>query len=180
MFEKYNEKARRVIFFARYESSEDGSPYIETEHILLAICRESRSLMARMLGSEEATEKLEQKLRQRRPRGAKISTSVDLPISNESKRVLAYAAEEAERFAHRHIGVEHLLLGLLREKGCEAAHALMESGLRIERGRAIIGEVNETTGELRTSLELVDHASGERLDAWPLQPLVPVPRMTPL
>jgi len=46
----------------------------------------------------------------------KVSTSVDLPLSNECKRVLAYAAEEAERLGHKHIGTEHLLLGLLREE----------------------------------------------------------------
>src|ERR1044072_1412096 len=50
--------------------------------------------------------------------GEKVSTSVDLPLSNECKRVLAYAAEEAERLSHKHIGTEHLLLGLLREEKC--------------------------------------------------------------
>jgi hypothetical protein len=59
----------------------------------------------------------------------KISTSVDLPLSNECKRVLAYAAEEAERLSHKHIGTEHLLLGLLREEKCFAAEILRERGL---------------------------------------------------
>jgi ATP-dependent Clp protease ATP-binding subunit ClpC len=140
MFERYNEKARRVVFFARYEANLAGSPYIETEHLLLGICR-NRLLITRILGSDESREKLEQKLRHQRPKGG--STSVDLPLSNESQRVLAYAAEEAERLSHRHIGVEHLLLGLLREKGCEASHVLMECGFTIERGRAIAGEVSE-------------------------------------
>src|SRR5204863_325435 len=61
----------------------------------------------------------------------KVSTSVDLPLSNECKRVLAYAAEEAERLSHKHIGTEHLLLGLLREEKCFAAEILHERGLRL-------------------------------------------------
>ena len=56
---------------------------------------------------------------------------MDLPLSNECKRVLAYAAEEAERLSHKHIGTEHLLLGLLREEKCFAAEILHERGLRL-------------------------------------------------
>ena len=65
----------------------------------------------------------------------KVSTSVDLPLSNECKRVLAYAAEEAERLSHKHIGSEHLLLGLLREEKCFAAEILSERGLTRDRLR---------------------------------------------
>jgi hypothetical protein len=61
----------------------------------------------------------------------KISTSVDLPLSNESKRILAYAAEEAERMANKHIGPEHLLLGILRENKCFAAEILTERGINL-------------------------------------------------
>src|SRR5947208_15022880 len=70
----------------------------------------------------------------------KVSTSVDLPLSNESKRVLAYAAEEAERLGHKHIGTEHLLLGLLREKESFAAALLNEAGLALEDARKRVGE----------------------------------------
>lgn len=64
-----------------------------------------------------------------------MATSVDLPLSNESKRVLAYGAEEAERLAHRYKGTEHLFLGLLREKGCFAAEVLREQGVSLEKLR---------------------------------------------
>ncbi len=74
----------------------------------------------------------------------KVSTSVDLPLSNECKRVLAYAAEEAERLSHKHIGTEHLLLGLLREEKCFAAEILQERGLRLP---AIREELQRTTQE---------------------------------
>src|SRR5207249_8363017 len=61
----------------------------------------------------------------------RISTSVDLPLSVEAKRVLAFAAEESERLGNRHIGTEHLLLGLLREENSIAAEILYERGLRL-------------------------------------------------
>jgi ATP-dependent Clp protease ATP-binding subunit ClpA len=60
---------------------------------------------------------------------------LDLPLSHECKRILAYAAEEAERLNHRHIGTEHLMLGILREEKCLAANILQERGLRLDRIR---------------------------------------------
>ena len=65
----------------------------------------------------------------------KVSTSIDLPLSNEGKRVLAYAAEEAQRLGHKHIGTEHLLLGLLREEKCFAAQILEERGVKLAQVR---------------------------------------------
>src|SRR6516164_11556168 len=120
MFERYTEKARRVIFFARYEASEIGSSYIESEFLLLGLLREGKSVVTRWLGEGDWQTILREEVRKSGYTGEKISTSVDLPLSNESKRVLAYAAEEAERLSHKHIGTEHMLLGLLREEKCFA------------------------------------------------------------
>ena len=131
MFERYTEKARRVIFFARYEASQFGSPYIETEHLLLGLLREDKALTNRFLRSHGSIESIRKQIEGRTAIREKVSTSVDLPLSQESKRVLAYAAEEAERLAHKHIGTEHLLLGLLREEKCFAAEILHERGLRL-------------------------------------------------
>src|SRR6266536_1893353 len=117
MFERYTEKARRVIFYARYEASEVGSPYIETEHLLLGLIRESPTVIDSFVGSNKRVE-LEAKTRgwADQNKFPRTSTSVDLPLTNEGRRVLGYAAEEAERLSQRHIGTEHLLLGLLREE----------------------------------------------------------------
>ncbi len=131
MFERYTEKARRVIFFARYEASQFGSPYIETEHLLLGLLREDKALTNRFLRSHASVESIRKQIEGHTTIREKVSTSVDLPLSNECKRVLAYAAEEAERLSHKHIGTEHLLLGLLREEKCFAAEILMERGLRL-------------------------------------------------
>jgi ATP-dependent Clp protease ATP-binding subunit ClpC len=144
MFERYTEKARRVIFFARYEASQFGSPYIETEHLLLGLLREDKALTNRFLRSHASVESIRKQIEGHTTIREKVSTSVDLPLSNECKRVLAYAAEEAERLSHRHIGTEHLLLGLLREEKCFAAEILHERGLRLS---AIREELARSTQE---------------------------------
>ena len=133
MFERYTEKARRVIFFARYEASQFGSPYIESEHLLLGIVREGKALTSRFLRSEVGS--IRKQVESQTTAREKSSTSVDLPLSNESKRVLAYAGEEAERLSHRHIGTEHLLVGLLREEKSFAAQILAERGVQLSQVR---------------------------------------------
>jgi hypothetical protein len=130
MFERYTEKARRVIFFARYEASQFGSPCIETEHLLLGLLREDKALAHRFLGTT-SSESIRKLIEARTIVREKIPTSVDLPMSHECKRVLAYGAEEAERLKHKHIHTEHMLLGLLREEKSLAAAILREQGLQL-------------------------------------------------
>ena len=131
MFERYTERARRVIFFARYEASQFGSTTIETEHLLLGLIREDKNLTNRFLRNQSSIENIRKEIEGRTTIREKVSTSIDLPLSNECKRILAYAAEEAERLNHRHIGTEHLLLGILREEKCVAGEILHERGLRL-------------------------------------------------
>ena len=144
MFERYTEKARRVIFFARYEASQFGSPYIETEHLLLGLLREDKALANRFLRSQANIESIRKQIEAQTTVREKGSTSVDLPLSHAGKRVLAYSAEEADRLTHKHIGTEHLLLGLLREEKCFAAEILHERGLRLANVRE---EISRTTSE---------------------------------
>ncbi len=154
MFERYTEKARRVIFFARYEASQFGSPFIETEHLLLGLLREDKALTNRFLRSHASIESIRKQIEGRTPIREKVSTSVDLPLSQECKRVLAYAAEEAERLAHKHIGTEHLLLGLLREDKSFAAEILHERGLRLSTLREELSRVqNDKTAAARPNKE---------------------------
>jgi ATP-dependent Clp protease ATP-binding subunit ClpC len=144
MFERYTEKARRVIFFARYEASQFGAPAIEPEHLLLGLMREDKTLTARFLARAQASlEAIRKEIEGRAPLREKISTSVELPLAPETKRVLQYAHEESDRLQHRHIGTEHLLLGLLREERSMAAEILYERGLRLA---AVREEVARATG----------------------------------
>jgi ATP-dependent Clp protease ATP-binding subunit ClpC len=131
MFEKYTEKARRVIFFARYEASQFGSPCIETEHLLLGLIREDKNLTTRFFPKANVNiQEIRKEIEGRTLVREKVSTSIDLPFSEESKRVLNSAAEESERLSNKHIGTEHILLGLLREEKSVAAEILREHGLR--------------------------------------------------
>jgi hypothetical protein len=131
MFERYTERARRVIFFARYEASKFGSITIETEHLLLGLIREEKNLTNRFLRSPSSLEDIRKEIEGRTTIREAVSTSIDLPLSNECKRILAYGNEEAERLNHLHIGTEHLLLGILREEKCLAAEILHARGLRL-------------------------------------------------
>src|SRR5499427_7647043 len=153
MFERYTERARRVIFFARYEVSQFGSTTIETEHLLLNLIREDKNLTNRFLRNSSSIENIRKEIEQRTTIREKMSTSIDLPLSNECKRILAYAAEEAERLNHRHIGTEHLLLGILREEKCVAAEILHERGLRLSTIREELA---------RTSQEKAQPQRGQR------------------
>ncbi|HET9165082.1 MAG TPA: Clp protease N-terminal domain-containing protein, partial [Candidatus Angelobacter sp.] len=140
MFERYTEKARRVIFFARYEASQFGSPYIETEHLLLGLLREDKALTNRFLRGHDQVEGIRKQIEDHTVVREKVSTSVDLPLSSEGKRVLGYAADEAEQLSHKHIGTEHLLLGLLREEASFAARILNEHGIRLSDMREQLAE----------------------------------------
>lgn len=115
MFERYTEKARRVIFFARYEASHYGSPEIDTEHLLLGLVREEPLFHSKWL-PKAAPEIIREHIDSATPRREPIPTNVDLPLSQTSKRVLNHAKDEADRLNNKHIGTEHLLLGLIQEK----------------------------------------------------------------
>ena len=140
MFERYTEKARRTIFFARFEASQAGSPYIETEHLLLGLLRESAGVVRQHLKIDPT--ELSNRLTKKHA-GPKISTSVDLPLDSDSKLALANAAQESERLAHKMIGTEHLLLGLMQVEHSGAAKAMKAAGApAIAEVRKSISEVS--------------------------------------
>jgi Clp amino terminal domain, pathogenicity island component/NTF2 fold immunity protein len=136
MFERYTERARRVIFFGRQEASNFGSRMIETEHLLLGLLHEDSNLVARFQREAWAGASIREELKKRSATMENVPMSVDMPLSPECRRILAYAAEEAERLMHNHIGTEHLLLGMLREEKCVAAQILIERGLNLFAIRA--------------------------------------------
>jgi hypothetical protein len=130
MFERFTEKARRVIFFARFEASQYGSQYIETEHLLLGLFREEPSLFSGRLGPTIDMDNIRKEIEGRITPRERISTSVEVPLSMESKQVLTFAFEESNTLGHRYIGPEHFLLGILRVESSLAARLLLERGLK--------------------------------------------------
>jgi ATP-dependent Clp protease ATP-binding subunit ClpC len=132
MFERYTEKARRVIFFARYEANQFGASQIEAEHVLLGLLREDKNLTHRFFHRSHANvESIRKEIEGRAVWRDRVREQIDIPLSSEAKRVLAFAAEESERLGNRHIGTEHLLLGLMREENSVAAEILYDRGLRL-------------------------------------------------
>jgi len=126
MFERYTEKARRVIFFARYYASQYGSPFIETEHLLLGLIQEDHKALKVLLPNLPDMERVRTKIESQIQLRERISTSVEVPLAKDSTRVLIIAAEEADKLGHRHVGTEHFLLGLLRVEEGLAAKILRE------------------------------------------------------
>src|SRR5687768_11621343 len=134
MFERYSERSRRIIFFARYEALQYGSPVIAPEHILLGLLREDKTVTARYLskGSVVGTEKIRAEIEDRIVVRDRISQSAELHLSPETKRVLFYDNEESRLAKNRFVLPEHILIGLLREERTAAAEVLFQFGLRAQ------------------------------------------------
>ncbi|MDA8020244.1 MAG: ATP-dependent Clp protease ATP-binding subunit [Thermoanaerobaculia bacterium] len=130
MFEKYNEKARRALFFARYEASKLGSRVIEAEHVLLGILREGEeSVMNLFVHFDVKPDDLRREIEGERVLVERVSSTADLPLSEETKKVLAFATHEAETMGHEAVGSEHLLIGILKVESSLAMRVLAEAGL---------------------------------------------------
>ena len=172
MFERYTERARRVLFFARYEASQLGSISIETDHLLLGLIREGKGVTGRIFARAHLPfETIRKEIEGRTVFREKVPTSVEIPFTAEAKRVLGYAAEEADRLLHNYIGTEHLLLGILREERSVAASILLEKGMRLHAVRddvvQLLGEKNappDLTGDVGATEEHhVTHLAGARM-----------------
>jgi ATP-dependent Clp protease ATP-binding subunit ClpC len=129
MFEKYTERAKRIIYFARYEAGQAGSPQISPEHLLIGLLRDGDNFISKLYQRFD--------LRVEDIREHIISStdyiqadSSEIPFNEVSKIVLSLAAEESERMNHKAIGSEHLLLGLLQEKSSFANKYLQQRGVK--------------------------------------------------
>ena len=148
MFERYTERSRRVIFFARYEALQYGSPVIAPEHILLGLMREDKSISARFFPFRQAltVDSVRRQVEERIVFRDRIPQSAELHLSPEVKRILFYASEESRHLKNKYIGPEHLLLGMIREENSIAAEILFQYGLRVQDVRE---EVSRQMGEPR-------------------------------
>jgi len=148
LFEKFTEKARRVMFFARYEASQFGAESIQSGHLLLGLLRESEKTSTQLL--ERMGVQMNQ-LRERlvaalTPRDRKItpsSTSIDIPMEEEVKRILQHASSESAKLNHKHVGAEHLLLGMLKEEESLAGRLLREMGADLIAAKEILLEATK-------------------------------------
>jgi len=132
VFEKFNEKARRALFFARYEASKLGSRVIESEHILLGVLREGEETVTELFRRFHVKpDDVRREIEGEKVFVERISSTAELPLSEESKKILAYASHEAESMLHPAVGSEHLLVGILRVEGCVAMRVLVQHGFDV-------------------------------------------------
>jgi ATP-dependent Clp protease ATP-binding subunit ClpC len=132
MFEKFTERGRKVIIYAREEAEKRQNDYLGTEHLLLGLLREEEGLpmviLKKMgLSADELRIEVERNL----PSGSNILTFGDIPFTPRAKKVLELAVEEARLLGHSYIGSEHLLIGLIREESGIAGKILRSFGANL-------------------------------------------------
>jgi ATP-dependent Clp protease ATP-binding subunit ClpC len=162
MFDRFTERARKVIILAKEEAKRFNHDYIGTEHILLGLIKEGESVAAAVLqnlGLSLDTIRLEvEKLVQF---GPSTVVSGDIPFTPKAKKVIELAMDEARRLGHNYIGTEHLLLGLIKEGEGVASHVLMNVGLDLNKVRAeVIKLLGSTTPSSETGAPLAGMGSG--------------------
>lgn len=138
MFEKFTERGRKIIIYAREEAEKRQNDYLGTEHLLLALLREEDSLPVAILKKMGLSiEDLYMEIERNLPSGTNILTFGDIPFTPRAKKVLELAVEEARLLGHNYIGSEHLLLGLIREEEGIAGKILRAFGANLLGGRQL-------------------------------------------
>src|SRR3989339_1293128 len=133
MFDRFTDRARKVMALAREEARRFNHEYIGTEHILLGLVKEGSGVAANVLQNLDIElKKIRLEVEKIVQSGSDLVSVGQLPFTPRVKKVLEYAMEEARALGHNYIGTEHLLLGLLREQEGVAAQVLLNSGVKLE------------------------------------------------
>ena len=136
MFERFTDRARKVMALANQEAQRFNHEYIGTEHILLGLVKEGCGVGANVLKNLDVDlRKVRLEVEKLVKSGPDMVTMGKLPQTPRAKKVIEYAIEEARNLNHNYVGTEHLLLGLLREHDGVAAQVLMNLGLKLEEVR---------------------------------------------
>ena len=136
MFERFTDRARKVMALANQEAQRFNHEYIGTEHILLGLVKEGSGVGANVLKNLDVDlRKVRLEVEKLVKSGPDMVTMGKLPQTPRAKKVIEYAIEEARSLNHNYVGTEHLLLGLLREQDGVAAQVLMNLGLKLEEVR---------------------------------------------
>ncbi len=137
MFNKFTERARKVILLAKEEAKRFNHDYIGTEHILLGLVREGEGVAAAVLANlGVSSEKIALEVEKLVKAGPSTLVSGDIPFTPKAKKVMELAMDEAVSLGHNYIGTEHLLLGLLREGEGIASQVLINLGLDLNKVRS--------------------------------------------
>jgi ATP-dependent Clp protease ATP-binding subunit ClpC len=151
VFERFTDYARRVMLAAQDEARQLGHDELGTEHLLLGLTRERESAAAAALEAHGGWhDAVLDEIVVRRGRGAQAdpADTSTLPFGRETKRVLELALRESLQLGQSYVGTEHLLLGLLHERGCCAAEVLTSLGVDLDGVRdELVRALGETEGE---------------------------------
>lgn len=135
MWQRFTERARKVVFYAQEEAQKFGEGYVSTEHLLLGLVRESDSVAARVLDKLGVSlSRIRTEVEKQLPRGD-AKPAQEMTLTPRAKRVIDLAYDEARNLNNNYIGTEHLLLGLIREGDGLAGRTLNKLGVEIERAR---------------------------------------------
>jgi ATP-dependent Clp protease ATP-binding subunit ClpC len=141
MFNRFTERAQKVLFLAQEEAMRLGHPYVGTEHVLMGLIREGQGVAAKVLASLGLeAEKVRQVVEQVMGRGQE-SPGKELTLTPRGKKVLELSVDEARKMGHNYVGTEHLLLGLIREGEGVAAQVLNGMGADLNRVRQLVLEM---------------------------------------
>ena len=156
MYERFTDRARKVMQLANQEAQRFNHEYIGTEHILLGLVKEGSGVAANVLKNLDVDlRKIRLEVEKIVQAGPDMVTMGKLPQTPRAKKVIEYAIEEARNLNHNYVGTEHLLLGLLREQEGVAAQVLMNLGLKLEEVREevlnLLGHGMDAGGERRTA-----------------------------
>ncbi|MFK7741084.1 MAG: ATP-dependent Clp protease ATP-binding subunit [Planctomycetota bacterium] len=161
MFDRFTDRAKKVMSFARQEAMKFNHEYIGTEHILLGLVQEGSGVAANVLKNMSIDlEKIRHEVEKIVKTGPSMVTMGQLPFTPRAKKVLELSLEEASQLSHNYIGTEHLLLGLIRENEGIAAQVLMNLGVKLDEVRE---EVLEFLGASESGDD--DGDSGESASA---------------
>jgi len=154
MFERFTDRARKVMALANQEAQRFNHEYIGTEHILLGLVKEGQGVAANVLHNLQVDlKKIRLEVEKIVKSGPSMVTMGKLPQTPRAKKVLEFAIEEARNLGHNYVGTEHLLLGLLREHDGVAAQVLMNLGLKLDEVRNevlnILGATTEGESEVQ-------------------------------
>src|SRR5476651_2493332 len=161
MYERFTDRARKVMQLANQEAQRFNHEYIGTEHILLGLVKEGTGVAANVLKNLDIDlRKIRLEVEKIVQAGPDMVTMGKLPQTPRAKKVIEYSIEEARTLNHNYVGTEHLLLGLLREQEGVAAQVLMNLGLKLEDVRSEVLEFLGAT-EAAAKDQAGDKPSGE-------------------
>jgi ATP-dependent Clp protease ATP-binding subunit ClpC len=150
MWQRFTERARKVVFYAQEEAQKFGEGYVSTEHLLLGLVRETDSVAARVLEKLGVSlNRIRAEVEKQLPRGD-ARPNQDMTLTPRAKRVIDLAYDEARNLNNNYIGTEHLLLGLIREGDGLAGRVLAKLGVELEKARREVMSLQDTETQAKS------------------------------